>query len=109
MKFNMLEDLSTITTIPLLPMQELFQKGAICICDNVNETLKNKENECEIDIGIGKLLLRIDTEYIEYKFIPSSKLEENLINTINTRESPLINELEEALSKRIMNVYKDLF
>jgi hypothetical protein len=105
----MLEDISALTTIPLASLEKIFNKGIMTICDDVEDTLNHKENECEVDIGIGKMRIQINEENIKYKFIPSGKLEKQVLQTVQEGKNPLETQLEAELSKRIMNVYKELF
>ena len=46
---------------------------------------------------------------VQYRFIPSKKLEDGIKDTIINKENPLVNNVEEALVKRVVNAYKDFF
>ena len=108
MQNNLLNDLSIITTIPQATLVKLMDKMTWCICNSVEESILNSEKITEMDLGIGKLLLSIDDGFLEYKFIPSSKLESNVLKTIKEKKNPLINNLEISLVDRITNTYKDM-
>ena len=106
---DLVKDVSTLTTIPYFSLQNLCELCKDVIVYDVQESLLNKENICEIDIGIGTLNILVTEEEVKYKFIPSKSLSETVIDGINHKNSPLIVKAEKSLSKKIMNTYKDLF
>lgn len=108
MQFNSLNDLSVITTIPAATLVRLFDKLSWIICNDIEESLLNSETISELDIGIGKLVFSIEDNSLEYKFIPSMKLEQNIVKTIKEKKNPLVNNLEESIADRIINTYKDM-
>lgn len=104
----MLQDLSTITTIPLFTLKKLFNNLSLCICHRILENYLNKQSDTCVDIGIGKLSIQIEDDSIRYKFIPSYKFEQNLIKTLKSKQSPLLDQAEEVLVNKILNTYKEL-
>ena len=108
MEYKVLEELSTITGIAKNGMLKLFDNMQLCICNDALESLHSGEEICELNIGLGKLLLRVDDDEILYKFIPSNQLEKQLIDTIKNDSSPLIAQAENYLCKRFTNTYKEL-
>jgi hypothetical protein len=105
---DLVSDIATLTTLPDKTLRRLCDKSMECICHNVLETLQNDELETNIDISIGNIKIIVENDEIHYRFIPSSKLEDMLIETLNTRNDPLITDIEESLTVRILNAYKDL-
>lgn len=105
---NVLNDLSIITTIPQATLVKLMDKLNWCICNSVEESILKSETITEIDLGLGKLILSVENNFLEYKFIPSIKLESNIIKTIKEKKNPLIHQLESSLADRIVNTYKDM-
>lgn len=105
----MFEQISKITTIPVLTLKKLFSNIQKYICHVVLENFLNKNVESCVDIGFGKLNIYIESDRILYKFIPSAKFETQLIDTITKKESPLVIEAEDILVQKIINTYKDLF
>ena len=108
---NLLNDLTQLTQIPietLLNMKRVAEKDIAHIFYE-NYVLYDKE-EITIDIGIGNLILRINKneEYITYEFVPFKSLENLLLNSIEDKESPLINSVESTLSQKVMSLYKEL-
>ena len=105
---NVIKDLSTLTTIPYSTLQSLFNKINSIIAYDVKESLLDKENICELDIGIGRLLILVDEEEVKYKFIPNNSLIENVNESIINKSPNLVAEVEESLCKKILHTYKDL-
>lgn len=106
---NAVEDLSKLTSISPNYIQLIFDKLSACICYNVHEQIKNKLDYIEVDIGIGTLLLYIKEDNVLYKFIPSEKLENDIIYTINNNQDILISKLENSLQDKIIAAYKEFF
>lgn len=105
----MFEQISKITTIPVLTLKKLFNNIECYICHRVLENFLDHEAESSIDIGFGKLYILIEDNNVFYKFIPSHKFEENLLHTITYKSSPLIEKADDLLVQKIKNTYKDLF
>lgn len=106
---NLIKDLNILTTIPTASLDKLEDKVIWLICDNLTESIIKKEKIAEIDIAIGKLIIKIDEENIKYKFIPYKKLEENIKSVVVNGKNPLEIVIEENLSTKFINTYKDLF
>lgn len=71
----------------------------------------NSENDCvSFDIGIGLISIKMNNEEdtLQYKFIPSQQFERKLIKSVNNNSSPIVERSEQALSKRVLNIYKEL-
>lgn len=105
---SLINDLATITTIPPNSLQRLKEKEIYIICNDVEESTLQNKNITEINIGIGTLIIEVKDNSINYKFIPSSKLEKNLISTIINKKNPLTYAMEESLANRIVKTYKDM-
>ena len=103
------EQISKITTIPVLTLKKLFSNIQKYICHVVLENFLNKQTESAVDIGFGKLCILVEDDSVFFKFFPSQKFENQIINTIQTKESPLVTEAEDILVQKIVNTYKDLF
>lgn len=106
--FDLISDVSLITTLPYKTLLKICDKGAECLCHNVLEGIQNDENEIDIDISIGTIKILIEDEELHYRFVPSKRLEEMLITTVCDGNDPLVKHIEESLSARILNTYKDL-
>ena len=105
---SLINNLSAITTIPVNSLQKLKEKEIYLICNDVEESILQNKNVTEINIGIGVLTIEIKDSFINYKFVPSSKLEKHLVSTIMNKKNPLTNVFEEALASRIVKTYKDM-
>ena len=105
---SIINDLSTITTIPMNSLQKLKEKEIYLICNAVEESTLQGKNITEINLGLGTLVILIEGGFINYKFTPSNKLEKNLVDTIINKKNPLTNLFEEALADRVVKTYKDM-
>ena len=106
---NALKDLSTITTIPYNSIVKLMDKLGWVISDCVEESTIKGEDYAQIDLGIGKLDIAVVDDEVHYRFVPSSRMEENIRQTIENKKNPLVCKTEEALVNKIVNAYKNLF
>lgn len=105
---SIINDLATITTIPVSSLQKLKEKEIYLICNSVEESTIQGNTITEINIGIGNIIIAIEDGFVTYKFTPSTKLEKNLVETILKKKNPLTNIFEEALTSKIVNTYKDM-
>ena len=106
--FDLISDLSILTTLPDKTLRRLCNKGVECICHNVLEKTQQNELETNIDISIGVIKIMVDNDEIHYRFIPSGTLEDKLVETLTSGVDPLVKDIEENLTNRILNAYKDL-
>ena len=105
---KLIEDLSTITTIPQGTLNSLNDKAISCICHSVMESVQERDSLTKMDIGIGVLYINCEGPNVKYKFIPSKKLEEMVAETIFKKRSPLVYQVESALRDRLDATYKNL-
>ena len=103
---SLIDDLSTLTTIPATNLNQLVQKSVYCICDDIEEAVLGQHNMAEIDLGIGKLYVHIQDKLVQYKFIPNQALDSAVKDTIINHKNPLTDVAEETLVHRILNTYK---
>lgn len=108
-KFNIVEDLASLTNIDESILVKIFNKLTnYCLSDYINECFLSGNNTVLIDFGFGKLAINIEEDSIKYKFIPSEELELNLINSLNNKNQLEV-ELSNSLSDKLLANYKDLF
>ena len=105
---DIIKDMSTLTTISEKSLHELMKKEEYCIVSAIFENMKNNEVLTELDIGIGKLLVKIENNSIKYKFIPSESLEHAIVNSYKQDKCVLVDNLNKSLVDRITNTYKDI-
>lgn len=106
--FDLISDISLLTTLPDKTLRKLCDKSNECICHNVLESIQEGSSEVSIDISIGTIKIFIENDELHYRFIPSHRLEDMLIQAICTGKDPLVSHIEESLSAKILNTYKDL-
>ena len=90
-------------------MKSLCNLSEQIISHSVAESIKNKDEYSEIDIGIGVLYIKQEDSGVVYKFVPSNKLQSIVSDTIKDGESRLVGAIDESLGRHISNTYKDLF
>ena len=105
---SLLHDISTLSCIPQLTLENICKLAEKSIADAVLETLLSKEDISSIDIGIGILNIKIEENSIKYKFIPSKKLDSIINYSITNKVSPIVASLDDSLNKRIKSTYKEL-
>lgn len=105
---DILDDVSTLTTITYSALNKIMDKVALCISSSVYESTIKGENYTAMDIGIGSLCVKIVDGEILYKFVPSHRLNNMIKDVVNDKENPLINALENTLSEKILKTYKEL-
>lgn len=57
---DIIEDISTITTIPPVSLRKLFDKVGWCICNAVEESRLKEQDITEVNIGFGTLLISVE-------------------------------------------------
>lgn len=109
MKHKLLVDISNIFSIRISLLTKLCDLIENCICDYILEAYLKEEDLVEINIGFGKIIILLSSDSVEYRFVPSSKLEKSIIKTISSRKSPLETGLELSLENKLLSTYKELF
>lgn len=109
MKYKLLLDLSSVSSIRISLLNKLSELAETFICDYILEARLKDEDFIEINIGFGKIIILLSSDSIEYRFIPSSKLENSIIKTISSNKSPLEENLEVGLEDKLISTYKELF
>ena len=108
MTYDLIDNLGSLTLIKSSILNKQVEISENCICDYILEAIENDEDIITINIGIGILSINISNDEISYKFVPNKKLEKKLLKTIETEESPLVEQIEKKLNQRILNTYKEL-
>lgn len=108
MVFNVSDDLSKLTTIPKWQIDKLHDITKLDICQCVLDSMKEENQICQIDIGIGTLFIKTIKDCVEYKFIPDAHLERMVIDTVNDKKEFLKEDLEIKSNMRILKIYKEL-
>ena len=105
---DIIDDLSAITFISKLSLENLGSKLIDCVAHGVQENIAAGKNISEIDLNFGKLYIKLEESEIKYKFIPSKKLENAVRYACENMDSPLVLRAENKLKERIESTYKDL-
>lgn len=105
---NLMSDVSRLSNIPVATLSKIQDLEKILIAQYISESILADQSITEIDTGLGKLLIQISDFDIKYKFIPSKALDQQLVNTVNSKTSPLIDKLENSIQEKIMRTYKEM-
>ena len=105
---NVISDVASLTSIPEKNLLKLVQKTLYCINDSVEESVLTNQDITELDIGIGKLLIKTEMDKISYRFIPSELLEQSLKETVINKKNLLTTNLESKTIGKITDMYKEL-
>lgn len=106
---NIIKDTSVLTTVPEKAIKKLIEKMIYSINEAVVEARLTGESVIELDIGLGTLLIRLESDSIQYKFIPGEKLEESVKNSFINQQNLLEDALDASIVAKLTNIYKDLF
>ncbi len=106
---DIINDISKITTIPGRTMDKLISKMDWCICDAVEESIIKGNELTIVNIGMGLLYISTENNQVQYKFVPSPKLERYVTDTVVNRKNALVVNLESTFVNRITKTYKDMF
>ena len=108
METNAIELVSKLTTIPeknLTRLQEIYE---LVMCDSVEDSLMSGEEFAKIFLGFGSLDIKFEDNSLKFRFKPSAKFEEELIDTIVNKHNSLTHAIESSLVNKITQTYKDL-
>lgn len=105
--YNLVDDLAVLTTIPAGSINKLVEKAALCICNDLEESLLNNEDLASIDMGLGTLQIMFSNNELKFRFIPNRKLEAAARDTVLNKKNPLVDKVEQTLAQRITNAYKN--
>lgn len=108
MGYNLTQNLESLTQIKSPVISKLIRISESCICDYILQAIENDEDIISVYIGLGTLEINISEDEIYYKFIPNKKFEKKILKTLETEESPLVQEIEAKLNKKILDTYKEL-
>lgn len=101
-------DLSALTGISVLSLEKLSERISLIINHAIYEGMQERNNLIEINAEIGTLYIKLESNEVKYKFVPSLHFEESVKNTLKNKTDPLIGKLEDSLKNRIEQTYKEL-
>lgn len=105
---NVLEDISTLTSVSENTLKKFIPVINYIIGHGVHEALCEKTEYVNIDLEIGELHIKIEDDSVRYRFVPSKDLEYLICNTIKTKQSPIMSKVDYDLQQRIDKAYKEL-
>ena len=104
------ENISKLSTIPVKSIEQLSRYiNSIHSHDLVTQMMDDKStNIFEIQLFEGTLMLQIIDDSIKYKFIPSEEFSKAILDTVLSKKSLLVNELDKKLQRILQKAYKDV-
>ena len=104
------ENISKLSTIPVKSIEQLSRYiNSIHSHDLVTQMMDDKSiNIFEIQLFEGTLMLQIIDDNIKYKFIPSEEFSKAILDTVLSKKSLLVNELDKKLQRILQKAYKDV-
>ena len=108
METNAVELVSKLTTIPeknLIRLQDIYE---LVVCDAVEDSLMSGDSYAKINLNFGILDIKFEDNELKFRFRPSAKFEEELIDTIVNKHNSLTHAIESSLVNKITQTYKDL-
>lgn len=107
-KRNLTKDISALTGLTVTAINDVMSRASMCVAHSVYECTVTGENEVEIDIGIGTLVIKVCDDAVKYRFEPSKALEQSMIDVVNNKTSPLLEQANATLRERIKRTYKEI-
>lgn len=105
---NIIQDISILTTIPESNLKKLSKTVSDCISHYITESVLDKQDTCLIDLDIGTLVIGFENEELQFKFIPSKTLQKTIVDSVQNKESTLVQTIEDNLKDKIIFAYKNL-
>lgn len=104
---SVVTDVSELTNIPMSTLNELINIAELSIGHNIYEKQLGVENTMKVDIGIGVIVIRVESDKIMYKFVPSEKFETKIVDALNNKDVLRIH-LCNSLNERIESTFRRL-
>jgi hypothetical protein len=105
---NIIEDVNKLTDVSENTLKKFIPIINYSIAHIVHENHISKKDIAVIDLEIGELHIKFDSEGVRYRFVPSKELEQLVNKTIVSKQSPIITKLEGNLQTKIDRAYKEL-
>lgn len=106
MEKKMSTDLSKLSNLNEEYLDKLFDLCGDVVGGAVYESILSNDPLTEIDMGFGKLIIKLELKEIKMKFIPNKELELDLKNINSGNEPSLKHKLEKAVSAKLVDMYK---
>lgn len=105
---NLLSDLETLTQTKRQVFEYLTDLSIADISQCVLEEYNTNGKFCSVDIGIGTLNFIFEQDELQFKFVPSKKLEDSIFDAISSNKSSLQEMIENKINSRMIKLYKEL-
>ena len=109
MEYNVSDKIQKLTTIDESTLKRLSDLVANVFVDAVYESVLADDSSVEINLDFCTIKVLRSNNELRYKFVPSAKLEENIIRAIKEKKSSLDDMVLDKLKSSLLSTYKDLF
>jgi len=99
---NIINDLSTLTRVPIKALDELTNKEALCIGSAIHDAQIKQEEAVLLNIGLGTLAVELST--MQCKFIPGKELKTAIKRSLTDKIDPVELELEQEIVDKLLNI-----
>lgn len=104
-------DIASLTNISSETITRLIKIATICVSECLRESILNNDTTCDVDIGIGTLILKLEEGDLKMRFLPSDLLTKlinsQLKNTKLNKKYSLDNLLSSSLKSKVEDLYKE--
>lgn len=109
-EYNNIEDVQKVTTMSYSSVKRLQDITQSLITNDVLEQHNNGDTMSKIDIGFGSIVImcNVESNELQFSFIPSRGLEQSIKNSITSGRSAITEQIDQEVSSRILSTYKDL-
>ena len=101
---NIINDLSTLTTVPAKALNELIKYENLCIGNAIKEAALEQKQKLLLNIGLGTLCVELAS--MQCKFIPSSDLKNTLKLCLNGKNDLLLDKLQLNIAQKLVKIYQ---
>ena len=108
------EKISTLTTIPTYSINKfktylnvVHSHDIVYAIVSDEDSIKYGDKTIKIDLFEGTLLMKVENDFIKYKFIPNEEFNNIVKEAIVDKKSKLIDVSEQNL-KKLLKMYKEI-
>lgn len=105
---DLIPDIALLTDISESTLKKLSEISTYCIYQDILEDELAGNDISTIDLGIGQLYIKHDSEDIKCKFVPSDRFKKDLLAIKTKKLNLLEGKVNSKLSEKLFDVYRYL-
>lgn len=103
------ENISAVTSLPENLVKNLSKYMPYIHSHSIaTQLLSNNDNVFELEIFEGTIMIKLENDTIEYKFIPNESFAQVVRETILSNKSLLVDGISNKIKKLLEKAYKDV-